>query len=986
MELILKNGLPHQVTGVNAINNVFKESNFKRNSLYYANPDLGLDKEVLLDCIKEVQKQNTVHADYTNLNSITSYLNLDIKMETGTGKTYVYTASIYELHKRFKINKFIIVVPTLAIKAGAKQFIEDSYTKKHFKDVCGYGTEIELQVLEASKKKKGKQFFPGTVREFVSGSSQNTNKIFVLLTNMALFTNRKDAMLNRNDYDYGVEGFYRPVEALNATKPFLIIDEPHRFSKDQKTFEFIANDIKPQCIIRFGATFPTISIGRGAAKKTIKDYHNLLYDLNACEAFNQNLIKGIAKEHFEPLSKKEDKVKIMSFESKTSVKFNYIQKDKSKSYELKKGDSLSIISPELEGITIEGIGTNYVELSNSQTKYQGEEFSTDIYSSSYQEQMLRLAIDRHFETEKTNFERKFKIKTLALFFIDDIHSYRTDEKNGKEPYLKNTFERLLLEKLNAVIPTLSNETEKEYKEYLEASKRDISSCLAGYFSQDNSASDEEIANEVKEILYEKKKLLSIKKEDGSLNTRRFLFSKWTLKEGWDNPNVFTITKLRSSGSDNSKIQEVGRGLRLPVDENGNRISNEEFKLNYIIDFTESDFADKLVEEINGELPKGFVISEEKLNEVAAKLSMSPDDLFTDLLIKKYIDRKYNIISENSTKFFEEYPQFSFGLKSNKVVDVNKKAQRKIKIRPAVYNELKTLWEAINQKYLLIYDKIEENNFLKNTLVSLFNSGVFTNVTITSSRQEITTTEAGLIAATESTGVQYTINKTIPYGDFLRRISKQTNIPIVLLNEALIEYSSKNKIDKDKINEFSATNFVQKFNDWKIDNLQGRFKYSKSNIKLCGTALSYSNGTPKDEITQGRIGTKFIEGDPSIKYLYDTYAYDSPLEKDNILSDISEVIVYGKIPRSSISIPTITGQSYSPDFMYVVKKSNGDKTLNIIVETKDVENQSTLRKIEDKKIECAKVFFKQLTIDGYSVEFHEQINNKKIKQIIDEVLS
>lgn len=985
MELILKNGLPHQVTGVNAINNVFKESNFKRNALYYANPDLELDKELLLDCIKEVQKQNTVHADYTNLNSITSYLNLDIKMETGTGKTYVYTASIYELHKRFKINKFIIVVPTLAIKAGTKQFIEDSYTKKHFKDVCGYGTEIELQVLEASKKKKGKQFFPGTVREFVSGSSQNSNKIFVLLTNMALFTNRKDAMLNRNDYDYGVEGFYRPVEALNATKPFLIIDEPHRFSKDQKTFEFIANDIKPQCIIRFGATFPTISIGRGAAKKTIKDYHNLLYDLNACEAFNQNLIKGIAKEHFEPLSKKEDKVKIMSFESKTSVKFNYIQKDKSKSYELKKGDSLSIISPELEGITIEGIGTNYVELSNSQTKYQGEEFSTDIYSSSYQEQMLRLAIDRHFETEKTNFERKFKIKTLALFFIDDIHSYRTDEKNGKEPYLKKTFERLLLEKLNAAIPTLSNETEKEYKEYLEASKRDISSCHAGYFSQDNSASDEEIANEVKEILYEKKKLLSIKKEDGSFNTRRFLFSKWTLKEGWDNPNVFTITKLRSSGSDNSKIQEVGRGLRLPVDENGNRISNEEFKLNYIIDFTESDFADKLVEEINGELPKGFVLSEEKLNEVAAKLSMSPDDLFTELLVKKYIDRKYNIISENSIKFFEEYPLFSFGLKSNKVVDVNKKAQRKIKIRPAVYNELKTLWEAINQKYLLVYDKIEENNFLKNTLVSLFNSGVFTNVTITSSRQEITTTEAGLIAATESTGVQYTINKSIPYGDFLRRISKQTNIPIVLLNDALIEYSSKNKIDKDKINEFSAANFVLKFNDWKIDNLQGRFKYSKSNIKLCGTALSYSNGKPKKEITQGIIGTKFIEGDPSIKYLYDTYAYDSPLEKDNITSDISEVIVYGKIPKNSISIPTITGQSYSPDFMYVVKKINGDKTLNIIVETKDVENQSTLRKIEDKKIECAKVFFKQLTIDGYSVEFHEQLNNKKIKQIIDEVL-
>mgnify|MGYP003448359834 FL=1 len=121
-------------------------------------------------------------------------------------------------------------------------------------------------------------------------------------------------------------------------------------------------------------------------------------------------------------------------------------------------------------------------------------------------------------------------------------------------------------------------------------------------------------------------------------------------------------------------------------------------------------------------------------------------------------------------------------------------------------------------------------------------------------------------------------------------------------------------------------------------------------------------------------------------MYDTYAYDSPLEKTNILEQVEEVVVYGKIPRSSISIPTITGQSYSPDFMYVVKKADGSKTLNIVVETKDVENQSTLRKTEEVKIKCAKEFFKQLTIDGYTVEFHEQLNNKKIKQIVDEVLS
>ena len=986
MELILKNGLPHQEKAVDAISNVFEEGSFEYKRMYYSNPILDLDREQLFKNINSVQKENTVDFEYVNLNGIQNYLNLDIKMETGTGKTYVQTASIFELHKKFKINKFIIVVPTLAIKAGTKQFIQDSYTKKHFRDVCGYGTEIELQVLEAGKNKKGKKFFPSTVREFVSGSSQNTNKIYVLLTNMALFSSRKDAMLNRDDYDYGPEGFHRPVDALKATKPFLIIDEPHRFSKVQKTFEFITNDIQPQCIIRFGATFPVVTIGKGKTKNTIKDYHNLLYNLNACDAFNQNLIKGIAKEHFEPLSKKEDKVKIMSVQSKTAVRLNYIQKGiATKSFELKKGDSLSLISTELEGIVIEAIGANYIELSNGQTKFQGEEFVNDIYSSSYQEQMLRLAIDRHFETEKINFQRKFKIKTLALFFIDDIHSYRKDDKSEKETYLKNTFEKLLLEKTNEVLQTLSVENDTDYIDYLKASKLDISACHAGYFSQDNTNSDEEIANQINEILFDKKKLLSIKLDDGKLNTRRFLFSKWTLKEGWDNPNVFTIAKLRSSGSENSKIQEVGRGLRLPVDENGNRISNEDFKLNYIIDFTEADFAEKLVKEINDELPKGFNISKEDIIKVAQKLNITEKELSKQLIINDYIDLDRNINIENAPQFFEEYPDFAIGLNNNKITDRNIVKERKVKIRPAQYNELKSLWEAISQKYLLFYEKVEKDNYLKNELVSLFEKNVFADVVISSSRQILNATDNGLMTLNESSGKQYKIIKRLGYGEFLKRINKQTNIPIILLNQALIQYGKTSQIDEDKINEFSVLNFISKFNDWKTNNLSGRFSYCKTNIKNNETVLSYANGTPKSEITRGIIGTNFAEGTPAEKYLYDAYAFDSPLEKNNILEEVQEVVVYGKIPRRSIAIPTITGQSYSPDFMYVVKKTDGNKVLNVVVETKDVKNESDLRNIESVKISCAKEFFKQLTIDGYSVAFHEQINNKKMKQIIEDVV-
>lgn len=983
MELILKNDLPHQVNAYTAIANVFSTELIQKNNLYYQNPALQLDRPALLANIAQVQKEHAIPAEYKKLNAIGSYLNLDIKMETGTGKTYVYTAAMFELHKRYGINKFIVVVPTLAIKAGAKQFMEDGYTKRHFKDQCGYGTELDVLVLEATKKKKGKNYFPGVVREFIAGSSQNTNKIYVLLTNMNLLGGTSKILTDT--YDYAVEGFYKPINGIKATKPFVIIDEPHRFSKTQKAYEFIEKNIFPQAIIRFGATFPEIEIGKGKNKTRQKDYHNLLYDLNSFQAFNQNLIKGIAKEHFEPATHKQDKVRVINVQSKTAAKFNLIQKDSpNKSFELKKGDSLGIIAPELEGIVIDAITNSTVELSNGQVKVTGEEFSTDIYSTSYQESMIRLALERHFETERINFSRNNKIKTLALFFIDDIYSYRVSDGQEKQPYLKETFERLLVEKIDATIPELS-EQEKEYKEYLLASKANLNTTHAGYFSQDNSSSDDAIAQEVQEILYEKKKLLSIKDGQDKFNTRRFLFSKWTLKEGWDNPNVFTIAKLRSSGSENSKIQEVGRGLRLPVDEFGNRISNEEFKLNYIIDFTEADFAEKLVNEINADLPQGFVIKDEELDAVSEKMNISRNELFKRLLFSDYIDMDRNIVPQNADKFFEEYPGFSRGALQGKIEDRNKKKEKKIKIRKAVYDELKTLWEEINNKYILHYEKVEQDNFLFTELLRLLNGGVFSDTYISSTREELNTTGTKASIA-EETGVQFKINRPLHYSDFLKRINRQTNLPIQLLHAVLMEYAKTNQILPQKINEQSASNFVKQFHDWKVTNLNGRFSYSKANLPTKATSLTFSDGTPKPEITQGIIGTKFIEGTPSEKYLYDVYAFDSPLEKENLLTaDIQEIIVYGKIPKGSIAIPTITGQSYSPDFMYVIKKDSGEKILNVIVETKDVENQTSLREIERAKIDCATVFFNQLTIDGYKVEFKTQLNNKKIKQIIDEVI-
>lgn len=992
MELILQSSLPHQQKAVDAISDVFKDTWIKSPVNYYSNPEITIFKDGVGNNIRKVQDLNKIPQEYGGYTHEPSCLNLDIKMETGTGKTYVYVQTMHELHKRYGIHKFIVVVPTLPIKAGARQFMEDEYVKRHFRDVCEYDAEIDLLTLEPpKKKKKGRQYFPTAVSEFVKGSCQDTKKIYVLLVNMQLLKDAKNYILSRDDYGSVVEGFYRPYNALKATRPFVIIDEPHKFSREQKAFGIIQTEIAPQCIIRFGATFPEVTIGKGKNKKIIKDYQNLLYDLNACQSFNQGLIKGVAKEHFKPTSQKNEKIKLLSVSKNDSATFQHKKAETpTRSIQLHVGDSLSQIADELTGLTILAIDKNSIELSNGQVKTVGEEMDVDVFMSSYQEQMIRLALERHFETERHNFSgRTFKIKTLALFFIDDITSYRKSE-DGKKPYILETFERLLKEKLKETIGKLS-EQENQYREFLEESLKNIKACHAGYFAQDNSSSDESIAEEVNDILNGKKQLLSFEDKDGHPMLRRFLFSKWTLKEGWDNPNVFTIAKLRSSGSDISKLQEVGRGLRLPVDECGNRISNENFTLNYIVDFTEADFAKKLVEQINSEIPESVTLSPEIVQQVSQKMGTDATLLFVELLTKKYVDLKYNIIPENKILFFEEYPLFKSGLDSGKIRDRNNQPNHPVKIRKARFEELRELWEKLNQRYTIWYES-DLNSEIDNALDMILATGNIFTEKVISSQRDIVTSDGKRMSSTTNSGVQYTINQALPYGVFLKRVSSATNISLEKIHNAICRYeTTQDNLKESFFNEQAISALVQAFNDWKIETLQGRFKYKKTNGSIGATALTYADGSVKEEVVQGRIGVKMKEGDAPEKYLYDAKAYDSPLELDNIESDIdgvlsgiAEVIVYGKIPRSSIAIPTIAGGTYSPDFMYVVRKANGEKELNIVVETKDIENKSTLRGVEEAKIKCAEVFFKNLSAQGYNVYFRTQLNNKKMLQIVKEI--
>ncbi len=978
MELILQNNLEHQQKPVDAICNVFKGVKIEQD-LDYKNCIVDLTDANLKNNIKSIQEQNKISISQiyseTDAKYIEKCLNLDIKMETGTGKTYVYTKSIYELHKRYGINKFIIVVPSLPIKAGTKQFIKDPAVLRHFQDTCGYGTTIDLQVLESKQSSKGKRYFPSEVRSFVSNTRNLTNKIYVLLVNMSLLTNGK--LLSRNDYDSSVENFNRPFDALKATRSFVIIDEPHRFSNDQKAYETIIKELQPQCIIRFGATFPMTKYK--TEKKKHIDYKNLLYDLNACDAFNQNLIKGIAKEHFEVSYKINEKIKLTDTKKNNYAKFIYHTSNSSKSYELKKNDSLGIINEGLSGLTINGIGKDFIELSNGQCKKKGEEFAVDIYTTSYQEGMLRLAIKRHFEIERQNFERNIKIKTLALFFIDDIDSFRGNKEN--KAWLRDKFDELLIAQINDELKKTNSD---EYKEYLNASKDDIAGCRAGYFARDNSNKDDDIAKEVQDILHNKKELLSFKKENGKINIRRFLFSKWTLKEGWDNPNIFTIAKLRSSGSEISKIQEVGRGLRLPVDENGNRISNYEFKLNYIVDFSEADFANKLVEEVNAQIPNidPQKISETELKRVASFRKLTPDDLFSDLIAKKYIDRHYIIKDEKRSAFYQEYPEFN-NISNNKIIDINKNEKKTITIRPNIYNELKELWKILNKKYI-IYFKDEINKELEKKLPNILD-GVLKNKKITSKRETVKVDTNKKLTIVDEDKITYEIKgRKLLYNDFLKKINRATHIPIISIHNAICEYAKNNPdtFNETFINDATLEKILINFNKIKIELLSCKFCYKQTKYLPTNTALTKSDGTLRDDVAIGLIGTNIDKGNAQEKYLYNEKAYDSKLELENIKENIDEVIVFGKIPRKSISIPTIY-DSYSPDFMYIIKKGNGKNEL--IIETKGYDDNDALSNIEKEKINSAKKFFEQLKQDGYNVYFKTQTNNQNVINIINSII-
>ncbi|MDA3079920.1 MULTISPECIES: type III restriction-modification system endonuclease [unclassified Campylobacter] len=939
MGFVYENNLTHQINAISSVLSVFKNADIEFPSEKAKNPII----------------RNVGLAKNSNI--------IDIAMETGTGKTYTYTKLMFELNKKLGVKKFIIAVPSVAIKAGSVAFLGSSSTKEHFRDEYEKNLQIyEVRSVNATKKKK-KADFPQSVKSFVEADDE---QIHVLIINAGMI----NSPTMKNEFDRTLfDEFSTPFSALSACNPFLIVDEPHKFDTKGVTWGNIEK-FNAQFRFRFGATFND-------------KFENLVYTLNAMDAFKQNLVKGV-EVHISDFSLKDDEIfiKLTELDGKIA-EFEKTQNGKKSKFSLEKGDELSLIDENLDGIFIANLNKSVVVLSNGNELRKNEKINPYRYCKPLSKSMLITAIDEHFRLEKDFLNRDIKIKPLSLFFIDDIKSYRNE--NESEAYLKNEFEAILKAKILDELKTADG----FYKEYLQKSLANLSDTHGGYFSQDNSANDEKIEQEIGEILHDKESLLSLN------NTRRFIFSKWTLKEGWDNPNVFTICKLRTSGSDTSRLQEVGRGLRLPVNEYMQRIKNDNFFLHYVVDMSERDFAQRLVGEIgeaSGVVENSIRLDDEMIKRICEIYEIDDESLLENLyasgitkMNREYKDGGFEKIKEIYGKAFA-----SSGLK-NKIRNANsQKEKKKTKMRVDKYAELRQLWENINQKMIFSYKVADEQKF--GEIFGEFCAGlpgILKESGIEVKHYKIDTSKDKATIINKGSVKQEIISvSTMSYVEFVKNLGDKIFVHYMTLHEALQKirefdisrYFSMQNIDiiKKEFKKFLLANAVFKttIGSEKLNKTQFFVDYLKLDCDIHPTKFTDKKGNPLSEIDSANLGDDSSDESVAESYLFDELYYDSELEKQNIQSSIDEVIVFTKIPRRSIKIAVAGGETYSPDFAYIVKFKNG-KILNLIVETKN-KDEKDLMSGEKMKITHAKALFEKF---GSSVIFKEQFEKSEIVDII-----
>lgn len=975
--------LPHQSKAIDCVLLALKGASVEASLNKSFNPKISINDLNLSANLRELQKRENINS----LHTLTRVF--DICMETGTGKTYTYTKMALELCKEFGLRKFIIIVPSLAIKANTLNFLQAVATREHFKSE--FELEIIANAIEAKKQagKKGRKLMPNGLRDFIE--NDNPKEVHFLIINAQMLT----ATSMNEDYEQNLcDEFSNPYDALNAVNAVCIVDEPHRFDETNKAWARIVNKtekaINPQMIFRYGATFK--EDGRG------NKYHNLIYQLNAISAFNDNLVKGVEISVCEAQGSEKHKWVEFSGIENNQAKFELKEQGKSgalRQVSLNAGESLGVIDENLAHLCVEiktakSKAITKFKLNNQDDNNElkkGDRINLNAYLPQMQTQMLQTALKKHFELEKRLMQSQTKIKPLTLFFIEDIESYRSDDATRE--FLRIEFEK--------IAENLMRENLKEasgfYKEYLEKSLRDLRGISGGYFSKDNSNKEEYVVSEINEILHDKEKLLSCE------NIRRFIFSKWTLREGWDNPNVFVICKLRSSGSEISKLQEVGRGLRLPVNEYMSRVGNDgdfgAHYLHYIVNDSERDFAQSLISDINTQ--SGVIFSENatKLDEVMIdKLcevsGLSRLKLQMELVEKGVIDEDLVFLENGMLKLKELYPNAfdKANLKDGKVRQSGK-TQTKAHIRRDNYKILRELWETINQKVILEYKIKSEAKFealLEKFLRDFTQKAVNSSVITTTKRLETHKQQANLQEVLLTSNTQELRYQAMSEYEFVKEGANALLANINTLRKVLKQVG----FDEKFYNQRNVAMLKSEFNRFLFENATSGFEVGFVKIASATHPTSFTdkNGEALQSIESGNLGTQKGSEEENKRipdsYLFDELFYDSEIERENVLQGVDSVEVFTKIPQNALKIPVAGGLSYTPDFVYILKcKDKGQ--IYCIIESKG-KDERDLSALEASKISRAEKFLEQSGIFEAKIHFKRQFEGDKITKILGDLLN
>ncbi|RKV19873.1 DEAD/DEAH box helicase [Helicobacter pylori] len=942
----------------------FEES--KEDIQRIANPVFETEalKNILLENIEDLRSKQKITQGSVGINQS---LNCDILMETGTGKTFCFLECVYALHQNHHLSKFIVLTPSNAIKLGVLKSVE--ITREFFK------SEYSNTHLESYED----------IERFILASN---HKCCVLVMTFSAFNKEKNTInqscLENTNLFNGAKSY---MQALASMRPIVILDEPHRFLGD-KTKKYL-EQLNALITLRFGATFKD-------------DYNNLIYALDSKKAFDCALVKSISVASVGESDECFLELKgIEKIQNEYEAVINYTNlENKTQSVKVKEHDNLGVVTQisALEDYIVEKITKKEVRFLNGFNLLldQKEPFSHLLEGE--QEVMLKEAIKSHFEREEGLFKKG--IKALCMVFINGVNSYLSE--NEQPAKLALLFEKLYQQKLEEV---LKKPLDENYRAYLERTKDAIYKVHGGYFAKSKKVGDEDKAIEL--ILKEKEKLLSF---DSDL---RFIFSQWALQEGWDNPNVMTICKLAPSHSNITKLQQIGRGLRLAVNDKGERITKEHADFDFvnelvvIVPQVEGDFVGAIQQEISehslikqafsgGELEKSGMVKKgyygvlletleglgfgEKTDDENFKLTLNQNEfLKKEPELEKLKDETY-LDFEKLKDFLKDRLVGHFRVRNK-----NERKTEKIKINKENFKKFETLWAGLNHQARIAYAMDSESLIDEIVKKIDYSFNVSSKIVSVTTHKKVET--MGNNAKTEIFERESACVWSLH--EFISALSNKVKLSFKSVAKVL-EKIDENKFNEIKKNEQEGLKRLEElFLEIIYQNIKDKISYQmrETTIKNRKNDAFYDEKGEIREFLDGSLdGDKYEIKNSSVreKCLYENFMQvDSEIEKDTIEeSNDTKIIVFGKLPR--VKIPVGLNQTYSPDFGYVVE--NNDKKVLLVVETKGVENENELREEEKRKISTAKKFFEVLKKQGVNIEYKTKMNKDQLSALINEVLN